>query len=101
MDIHVPQSTYRVEIDSTEIENGNCGATYHNSGVIRIRPNLTDGEYRDTLFHEVRHACAHAAGVSQEEKLSEEEWISRTTPILLDTLTRNPELRKILFDEET
>lgn len=99
MEVTVGQSTYRVEIDPTEIENGNCGTTYHQSGVIRLRPNMSDGEYRDTLLHEVRHAVAHFVGIGDEDKLSEEEWITRTNPALLDVLCKNPELRRVLFNE--
>ncbi len=97
--VQVGQTEYRIELDPTEIDSDTCGSTYLTQSVIRIRPGLSEGEHRDTLLHETLHACAHFANISHKERLVEEEWIGRLTPVLLDTLCRNPELRKVLFNE--
>jgi len=46
---------------------------------------------RVTLLHEVEHVVNDVCGIGTQ-RLSEEEWIHRTTPTLLDTLRRNPHM---------
>lgn len=73
------------------------GVTYHETSQIRISPALSLEEYKGTLFHEVIHACCNFAGLQDDEKFSEEEWISRTSNTLLLVLKENPDLRKALL----
>lgn len=98
MDIRVGSLTYSVRNEATEYENGHCGATYHQLSQINIAPMLSDGEYRSTLLHEVMHACAHFVGIDQEEKLDEEQWISKFSPTLLMVLRDNPQLLTALLN---
>lgn len=98
MNIKVGPLSYVVRIEATEYENGHCGATYHQLSQINISPNLSTGEYRSTLLHEVMHACAHFAGIDQEEKIDEETWITKLSPTLLMVLSDNPHLIGALTD---
>jgi hypothetical protein len=98
MEIRVGALTYTLKHEATEYENGHCGSTYHQLSQINIAPMLSDGEYRSTLLHEVMHACAHFAGIDQEEKLDEEQWISKFSPTFLMVLADNPRLIDVLLN---
>lgn len=55
---------------------------------------------RDTLLHEVLHCIADSTNLAGDWGTErEEEVIRRLTPILLDTLRRNPDLVKCLLAE--
>jgi hypothetical protein len=75
------------------------GLTEHHLQEINVFPEMADDVKAETTFHEVFHCCFFAAGlgsrVSDEE---EENIISAISPILLDTLRRNPDLVKLLLD---
>lgn len=92
MVIKVGTLSYNASIDNSEIDNGTCGSTYHQTGQIRISPYMASGEYKTTLLHEVMHACAHFAGIVDKEELDEETWIGRLSPIILLVLQENPHL---------
>lgn len=97
MNVKVGCLDYSVTQTAGENEEGRCGATLHQISEIRISPLLSEGQYRATLFHEVMHACAHFAGLEQEEKYSEEEWISKLSPTLLMVLRDNRDLANALY----
>lgn len=92
---------YSVELDSAEEIDGNCGSTRNELERIRISPVLSPGQGRSTLLHEVLHACLHFAGMrGEEEKLTEEEFVTRLAPVLLMVLVDNPELVYVLTEED-
>lgn len=71
-------------------EDGHCSP---NRGIIRINNILPKTEQEETLLHEVLHGCCAFVGIDTEkEKLSEEEWITRISPILFTVLKENPSL---------
>jgi len=67
----------------------------HMTYEIHIRSTLPDGiPMVDTLIHEVIHAICHIA-LASEDRLAERQVTTLST-ILIDTLFRNPKLRKCL-----
>lgn len=52
----------------------------------------------DTLLHEILHQCLIVTGVDVKNRKVEEQLISTITPMLLDTLRRNPEVVKYLLE---
>ena len=67
--------------------------------LITIDPEQGPGALRDTVLHEVLHVVVYVASLdTSPRKLSDEEIVSRTTPLLLDTLRRNPDLVAFLME---
>lgn len=57
---------------------------------IRICDGLEPSMVREVFFHELLHAMLGAAGiVSEEDRDAEERFVTRLTPIMVDTLRRN------------
>lgn len=75
------------------------GHTDFEAGAIRVHSKLTPEFSRETLLHEVLHACMACAHVGLSEK-REEAVVSRLAPILLDTLQRNEALVRYLIPRE-
>jgi hypothetical protein len=65
-----------------------------------VNPHAAEQFQREALLHEVTHGCQMVAGLPNEGQVSGEDFITRVTPILYDTLKRNPDLREYLFGEE-
>ncbi len=68
---------------------------------ITVDARLPAGQVRDTLLHEVLHACWYAVGGFDErpdesERDREERYVARLSPVLLDTLRRNAGLAAFL-----
>lgn len=74
-----------------EHQEGRRGATFKELQEIRINPSLHPDLKETTLIHEILHACADFVGV-EDEKLSEEDWIKRISPVLTRVLKDNPNL---------
>jgi hypothetical protein len=66
------------------------------SSVSLSRIRYADGpspmQIRATILHEVLHAVALTAAITSEDKLAQEEWISRIESGLLGVIRDNPEL---------
>lgn len=92
MEVKVGPIRYRITEDSSEIEEGRCGVTYKQTARIRINPSLSADVRKETLLHEMLHAICSICGIDDEDRLTEEEWISRVSPILLMVLQENPDL---------
>ncbi len=74
-----------------------------NPNRILIDPSLDPYRMREVLLHELRHAVwayASMPGDDEDEQLTQEQVITRETPILLDTLRRNPDVVSFLMDDE-
>lgn len=64
---------------------------------IAVTEDMTPGHERETLMHELDHACAFAAGFrGSGGKFSEEEWITRLAPVRTALLLENPQLVRYL-----
>lgn len=97
MNILIGPLEYYVSFNAaSEQEEGRRGSTHHQAGTIQINPYLSESQRAVTLLHETMHACAEAVGFSEGITLTEEEFINRIAPILLDTLWRNEDLRSSL-----
>lgn len=103
--IKVGSMVYRVSFDRAELATAlqeagtDCsGATNHQKLRIVIDPELAPGQRRHTLLHEVEHAICHIAGISDRDKLTEHEYIYRTTDVRLCVLRDNPGLVAYLVE---
>lgn len=67
-------------------ESGHC---VKDRGLIRIEENQPEDEKQETLLHEILHCCCGFAGIEDGEKLTEEQFISRVSPILHTVLVEN------------
>lgn len=89
-------------IDRSRVEDASTSrmAVYNRWRLtITMTPELAEGLARQVLLHEVIHACYHAAGLA-DDKLTEEEVACCVTPVLLETLRRNPALVAYLTAED-
>ena len=76
------------------------GLTWEDRALILV--NVHDEQKRrETVLHEVMHAVAATVGAGSKKKHTEERWISMFSPLLLDTLQRNPDLIAWLLDTPT
>ena len=76
------------------------GYTDRYSSRIWINPHAVHEYQREALLHEVMHACQAVAVLpngATATPVTGEDFITRISPILLDTLDRNPGLRAYLF----
>lgn len=68
-----------------ERAEGECS---HEKGLITIDSSLKGTEYVETLFHEIFHACWYLWDIGEDNKITEEEVVSRlskaTTTVFLD-----------------
>jgi Zn-dependent peptidase ImmA (M78 family) len=73
------------------------GTTDTKMGVIDIRKDQSIAEERDTIVHELLHACFDQNIRNYEKKkFTEEESVRRVTPKLLKVIRDNPELMEYL-----
>ena len=63
---------------------------------IRIRKNLTEQVKRETLFHEILHACFDETRLQHE---LEETMVCTLSPRLMEVFKRNPKLMKYILEE--
>jgi hypothetical protein len=80
--------------------DGALGVT--NAAALKIEyiPHPKQSVNREVIVHEIFHAIYWAQGlVSDEDREKEEAVISGIVPILLDTLDRNPALRRLVLGE--
>lgn len=72
------------------------GFTDRGSCRIWVNPHASEQFQREALLHEVIHACQAVAGLPNSGAVGE-DFVTRVTPVLLDTLDRNAALRRYLF----
>ena len=63
---------------------------------ISIDPRAGDDHIAVTVLHETLHALCHIAGIGDKD--TEEQMVTKMSPLLLDTLRRNPALVAYLMD---
>jgi hypothetical protein len=73
------------------------GMTDKRSCTIWMNPNNAETFLRETLFHEIMHACQFIAGLSNSKPVVGEDFITRVSPLYLDALRRNPGLVEYLM----
>lgn len=84
-------------VEDTEVRGSEFLWGFHEAttSTIVLRSCMSPDKRAEVLLHEVMHACYHVARV---EPTDEESAIKTLAPMLLDTIRRNPQLRKVLFD---
>ena len=106
--IQIGPYRFRVEatqsaIDRQRVESGRqnrVGQLDIRHALIHVDPTLQPDVLADTLLHEVLHGVWAAVGLP-EEKLEAEQVVGALTPLLLDTLRRNPALVDYLLERGT
>lgn len=89
-------------VEMARLRNGvpDCGYTDLSRQEIVLRETLAPGFERETLLHEVLHACAAFVGLSDrtapEGRYTEEEFIAAIVGPLLGVLQDNPNLVEYL-----
>jgi hypothetical protein len=81
-------------------ELSDYGAADHHTLEIRLREGLCADQMKVTLLHEIMHCCSRVKfDYSTASDVSEETWISFTSPTLYGTIRDNPIVRKFLFGD--
>lgn len=89
--IRVGPYVFRVVRKRTSIADGEkVGDTNIARGRIRYSSDQSPMQERATLLHEVLHAVAHSAAITDEVELTQEQWIGRIETGLLGVLRDNP-----------
>lgn len=102
--VEVGPYTYRIEFrDSKLMEKHfhDLGWSFGAQQIIIVDAGLTGNRVRETVLHELMHACQDAKdrdGV--EEPMTADEFIERTAPTLIEVLQRNPQLVEWLTQPE-
>lgn len=84
------------KVDWTQPADDVMGETLLASLTIRVDPTMHEDVARETLMHEVLHACYKTAGIDSTVAL-EEQIVSGVSPLLLDALRRSPNLAEYLL----
>ena len=88
MKIKVGVFEYQVNfIGNFADSTGHLGQCDSNKLIISIDQNLLPEVKRTTLLHEVLHACCNYVGI--EGEMNEEEYVTRISNILYQTLKEN------------
>ena len=97
--VHIGPFTFNVVFseprDHTESEE--YGHTEIKKCEIWIDATCAESIQRETLMHELIHACFLVSELSEERRYRPERYIRATSPTLLDTLRRNPVLKTYLL----
>jgi hypothetical protein len=81
-----------------EAGGGNAGTVNHHKLQITIDGDMAASMIADTLLHEIMHCCYRVSGLGRG-KITEEKAIEHMTPVLLDTLRRNPAVAQYLLED--
>ncbi len=89
-------------IEEEQSIGGDWGKTLLGAQRIILGTGQAPETLRDTVFHEVIHACFFNTGLASDDefKAREEAIVRALTPILLDVLRRNPKLVTYLISDE-
>ena len=78
--------------DAERLED-NWGLTDHKTQEVLLKPGQAPDTLADTVLHEVLHCCWFNSGAASKFSKDDEEFAVRSlSPLLLDTLRRNPRL---------
>ncbi len=88
--------TWRIEW--VDLGGEHYGETDQERLLIRMQPDLAPEFERETLMHELLHACYRTAGIDSTVE-REEQIVSGISPFLLDALRRSPGLAAYLLGD--
>lgn len=96
---------WHIKLDPALEDDGELGKTLAHKCLIVINPNQSPDQLRDTLWHEIFHACAHENGLQADFKddgtvVTEEMMVRRMSTSSLAFLRENPKLREILENKK-
>jgi hypothetical protein len=69
--------------------------------LITVEPGMPHDQIVDTLVHEVLHAIVDIHGVDLGDEEREERVVGQLSPVLVDTLRRNPHLVAFITTTDT
>lgn len=92
--VQIGAVTYAVSLDLGRIPDDKYGYTEVGRQNIYIHPEQGPDQMADTLLHECLHGVWAQVALSSD---AEEVIIRSLTPLLLDTLRRNPKLTAFLL----
>jgi hypothetical protein len=81
----------------SEIQQSVLGATMNHRLKIHLDKKAAAGVVQETLLHEVLHAVTEFTGLDDNLGESEEDFVNRLSPVLLQVLRDNPELVEYLL----
>lgn len=81
--------TWTVTHDPNLADESVRGKCYRDRGEIHVDPTLLGDQYNETILHELIHACNKFVGVECDDKLEEEEFVTRLAPVLYTMLKEN------------
>lgn len=90
--VKVGAKTYTVQlVSSWNAAKGheNYGKTNHGTQEILLDNSVHPQQLEDTFFHELEHVINTEAGFGDEINCSQEEFVSRTTPVRHQVFTDN------------
>jgi hypothetical protein len=80
-----------VHWDPAEADREEClGQCDRFAFIIRVRDDLPDSGFAETLEHEINHACWHAAAL--KSRAAEETVVNRLTPVMIMARRDNPQI---------
>lgn len=82
-------------VDSTIADK--LGQTITTEQHVAIRNEQGPDQERDTMLHELLHACIQVGGIRIGNSRREEMLVRTLSPVLLDCLRRSPELVEYLL----
>ena len=82
-----------------EVEEVGHGVCNYSTCTIKIDTTQNMQCQIETLWHEVKHAIHNIADLGDESK--EEEFVTRSAPLEIDTLRRNPGLMDLISGADT
>lgn len=80
----------KISAEDNERKLGTCDTRMC---VINVDPEQADSQLRDTVLHEVLHACFDLIGAGEDiSDDTEEKLVRRLSPVLMDVINKNPRL---------
>jgi hypothetical protein len=96
--IYDKDAIYKLSVNHGEQCVGHCDVL---DLIITIDPDQADSQIRDTLLHEVLHACLDLIGINGDiDADTEEKLVRRLAPILLLVLRDNQQLVSYLTSDQ-
>jgi hypothetical protein len=100
MIVRVLSIPFRVRIVPPERLDGAYGRTSARAQLIELAADQPPANMRDSLLHEVLHACFAQTSLASDRSWErrEEQVVRALTPVLLQVLRSNPKLVRALLE---